>query len=164
MKKILLLFFGVILIAFTSFYFSKNESNGHGGRCTGSANCTACSNCSRCGHCGAGGTCGVCRGSSSVRDFSSSGKSSKTTKSKTSKDNNYKKKNAQSFENIINKPNIIKLSRSVNIFEKPSFRSKVLENLPPNTKLFLISKVDLWYKVKVKKNGKTGYIYAKDAK
>lgn len=161
MKKILFLFFGIVLITFTSFYFSKNDSNGHGGRCTGSAYCTACSSCSRCGHCGAGGTCGVCSGSSSGRSFSSSGKSRGTKKSRTSKSIGYKKKTVQNSQNVTLKADVIILSRSTNVFEKPSFQSKVLVNLPENTNLILLAKLDSWYKVKIKKTGKIGYVDAK---
>lgn len=164
MKKFLLLFFGIVLITSTSFYFSKNESKGHGGRCTGSAYCSACSNCSRCGHCGAGGTCGVCSGSSSGRSFSSSGKSKGTKKSQTTQSISYKKKSGQKLKGTPLKTNVIVLSRSINVFEKPSFQSKILESLPKKTTLILVSKLDSWYKVKIKKNEKIGYVYVKDVK
>ncbi|WP_404984582.1 SH3 domain-containing protein [Chryseobacterium sp. M5] len=164
MKKILLLFFGVILVAFTSLYFSRNENNGHKGRCTGSAYCTACSSCSRCGHCGAGGTCGVCSGNSSGRNFSKLGKSIKTTEARPTKHYNNKKENSQKTENIVSKTNVVIVSRATNIFEKPSFQSKVIVSVSKNTKLIRLSKLNSWYKVQVKENGKIGYVYYKDVK
>ena len=130
MKKILLLFFGVILIAFTSLYFSRNENNGHKGRCTGSAYCTACSSCSRCGHCGTGGTCGVCSGNSSGRNFSKLGKSIKTTKATPTKHYNNKKENSRKTENIVSKTNVVIVSGATNIFEKPSTTCKFVTNKP----------------------------------
>jgi len=162
MKKNLVLFFGIILITFTSFYFSKTENNGHGGRCTGSEYCTACSSCSRCGHCGAGGTCGVCSGNKSKNNRSSDYYSKKTKPaSRKAKKGNQ----SQNFSNI-SKDNseMITSDRSTNIFEKPSFQSKVIENISKNTKLIQLSKLDSWYKVKIKESGKTGYVYYKDVK
>lgn len=161
MKKLLLLFFGIILITLTSFNFSKTENNGHGGRCTGSEYCTACSSCSRCGHCGAGGTCGVCSGSKS--------KNNKTSDySKKIKPKSRQAKNGSQSQNFLHiskgDSDMITSDRATNIFEKPSFQSKVIENISKNTKLIQLSKLDSWYKVKIKDSEKTGYIYYRDVK
>jgi len=161
MKKILLLFFGIILITLTSFYFSKTENNGHGGRCTGSEYCTACSSCSRCGHCGAGGTCGVCSGSKpKINKIYNYSKKTKSTPRQTN-DRSW----SQNFSNISkDDSDMITSDRSTNIFEKPSFQSKVIANISKNTKLIQLSKLDSWYKVKIKDSKKIGYIYYKDVK
>ncbi|PZU86522.1 MAG: hypothetical protein DI529_08435 [Chryseobacterium sp.] len=147
------------------FSFSKNENNGHNGRCTGSAYCSACSNCSRCGHCSVGGTCGVCSGRKSEKSIEpdSYSKKSNTTKSQ----QNNKKSQSQKSPNVFDDSNIIKVTSSVrttNIFEKPSFQSKVIENVSKNTELIQLSKLNSWCKVKIKESEKTGYVYYKDVK
>ena len=157
MKKILLLFFGIILITLTSFYFSKNEMSGHGGRCTGSAYCTACSNCSRCGHCGAGGTCGVCSGSSSGRNFNNT---STNKKSKNSK---------KSYLNSNNSTSSYSTSRytkteTINVRKGPGFHFNIIEKIKQNSNVTVIEKKNNWVKVQIKKTGTTGYIYYKDVK
>jgi len=161
MKKILMLFFGIILITLTSFYFSKTENNGHSGKCTGSEYCTACSSCSRCGHCGAGGTCGVCSGSKSKNNKTSDYSKNKISASRQAKKGNQ----SQNFSNISKDDfDMVTSDRSTNIFEKPSFQSKVIENISKNTKLIQLLKLDSWYKVKIKDSEKIGYIYYKDVK
>ncbi|MPT30700.1 MAG: SH3 domain-containing protein [Chryseobacterium sp.] len=166
MRNILLLVSGIVLMTLSLFSFSKSENNGHNGRCTGSAYCTACSNCSRCGHCGAGGTCGVCSNKGqrniSITDYSAE-------KPNTSK--SYKASRKSGFQKTPNTfidhsdITILTISeRSTNIFEKPSFQSKVVENISKNEKLIQISKLDNWYKIKVKSSGKIGFIYYKDVK
>jgi len=155
-----------------SFSLSKNVDTDHGGRCTGSAYCTACSNCSRCGHCSGGGTCGVCGGGSSEKK-SSSHRSSKKNKAKKSRESDsYTSKKGKSnkapsvFVNEIN----INSGRYIagisvtNIYEKPSLKSKIIEKVPKNSKLIQLSKQAPWYKVKVQKSGKTGFVYYKDVK
>lgn len=155
MKKILLLFFGIILITFTSFYFSKNENSGHGGRCTGSAYCTACSNCSRCGHCGAGGTCGVCSGGSSGR---SSHSSSTSKKSKSSKKSYL---NQNSSETSYGTAKHIK-TETINVRKGPGFHFNIIEKIKQNSNVTVIEKKNNWIKIQINKTGTTGYIYYKD--
>jgi len=181
MKKILLLFFGVILITFTSFYFSKNESNGHGGRCTGSANCTACSNCSRCGHCGAGGTCGVCSGSSWGKSISSSGHSSHKKK-KRSYSRAYNNSNNSSvgfysssrkrtpiyhYETNVSLTDenfLYTVYKSVNIRTGAGKNYPIIETVARNTKLIFLYEKSDWYKVKVVESNREGYVYKESVK
>ncbi|MDQ8142247.1 SH3 domain-containing protein [Chryseobacterium sp. CFS15] len=162
MKKILLLFFGIILIAFTSLYFSRDENNGHKGRCTGSAYCTACSNCSRCGHCGAGGTCGVCSGGSSERNlsYSSSNKKSKTAKKSTNSTSS-KKTNSKTSSTPHKLMSQLK-AETIDVRKGPGFRFDVVEKIRQGTALIEIEKKDSWIKVQIQKTGTTGYIYYKD--
>lgn len=161
MKTIITSIFSIGLLIFSLFSFSKPENNGHNGKCTGSAYCSACSNCSRCGHCGSGGTCGVCSGSKSknnkISDYSKNTKPASRQAKKGSQ--------SQNFSNMSkDDSDIITSDRSTNIFEKPSFQSKVIENISKNTKLIQLSKLDSWYKVKIKDSKKIGYIYYKDIK
>lgn len=164
MKKILLLFFGIILVAFTSLYFSRNENNGHKGRCTGSAYCTECSNCSRCGHCGAGGTCGVCSGDSSERSFysSSSSKKNKSPKKSTNSTSSKKTdlKTSSTHHKIVNQIKI----ETIDIRKGPGFRFDVIEKIKQGTALIEIEKKDSWIKVQIQKTGTKGYVYYKDIK
>ncbi|RKS96664.1 SH3 domain-containing protein [Chryseobacterium defluvii] len=145
---------------------------GHEGRCTGSAYCTACSNCSRCGHCSGGGTCGVCNGGSSGR----STKKSKPKKSKASETDNFKSGNSPKSKSdkapsvFINEVNVNTNTRYIagtattNIYAKPSLKSKIIATVPKNTKLIQLSKQGSWYKVQIKKGGKTGYVYSSNKK
>lgn len=174
MKKLILF----IILTFTLFVLNScvkaNDNVGHDGRCTGSAYCTACANCSRCGHCSGGGTCGVC-GSGSSKSSSSSDSSYKRSKSKkhTSSDS-FKTSKAKSSKppkvfidevNInVNSNRYIAATSTTNIYEKPSFKSKVIEKATKNTKLIQLSKEGSWYKVQVKSSGKKGYVYYKDVK
>ncbi|WEK68741.1 MAG: SH3 domain-containing protein [Candidatus Chryseobacterium colombiense] len=166
-----------IILTFTLFLlnscFKANDNVGHDGRCTGSAYCTACSNCSGCGHCSGGGTCGVCGGGSGSN--SSSGSSTKKSKSKKHRSSDsYKKSRAKSNKppkvfidevNInVNSNRYIAATSMTNIYEKPSFKSKVIEKVAKSTKLIQLSKKDSWYKIQVKKSGKVGYIFNKDVK
>ncbi|MGV2453169.1 UNVERIFIED_CONTAM: SH3 domain-containing protein [Ralstonia mannitolilytica] len=162
-----------ILLIFTLFLlsscFKANDNVGYGGRCTGSANCTACSNCSGCGHCSSGGTCGVCRGGSSGRSSSKS----KSKKHKSS--DSYKSSNPHTGKPpkvFIDKVNINLNSNNryiagiakTNVYEKPTFKSKVITTVPKDTKLTQLSKEGSWYKVQVKSSRKVGYVFNKDVK
>ncbi|WBV59209.1 SH3 domain-containing protein [Chryseobacterium camelliae] len=164
-----------IILTFSLFLlnscFKANDNVGHDGRCTGSAYCTACSNCSRCGHCSSGGTCGVCGGGSGSN--SSSGSSAKRSKSKKNKSSDsYKASKTKSNKPpkvFIDKVNVnVNSNRYIagisttNIYEKPSFKSKIIAIVPKNTKLIQVSKQNSWYKVK--KDGKMGYVHYKDIK
>lgn len=148
-----------------------NDSLGHDGRCTGSAYCTACTNCSRCGHCGSGGTCGVCSGNSSGRSSSSeTHKKSKPKKHKTSKSYTSSKeasKKAPKVElnvNVNSNNRYIAAINDIKIYEKPSFKSDVITILSKDAKLIQLSKKGSWIKVKVKSNGKIGYVDSKYVK
>ncbi|WP_370896728.1 SH3 domain-containing protein [Chryseobacterium gossypii] len=152
---------------FTSGSFSPKpeKSFHHGGRCTGSAYCTACSNCSGCGHCaGGGGTCGVCKNGYAGK--STSGYSSKKGRFKSKKNTAAKAPSVFVNEININSPKkYITDIASTKVYEKPSLKSKVIATVPKKTKLIYLSKQSLWYKVQIKKTGKTektGYVYYKD--
>lgn len=151
-----------------SFSLSKNVDTDHGGRCTGSAPCSACKNCSRCGHCSGGGTCGVCRGGSSEKKSSS--KKSKVKKTKESDSYASKKGKSNKAPSVfvneinINSGRYIAGISVTNVYEKPSLKSKIIEKVPKNSKLIQLSKQTPWYKVKVQKSGKTGFVYHKDVK
>ncbi|AZA55798.1 SH3 domain-containing protein [Chryseobacterium shandongense] len=148
-----------------------NDSIGHDGRCTGSAYCTACTNCSRCGHCGSGGTCGVCSGNSSGRSSSSeTHKKSKPKKHKTSNSYTSSKgasKKAPKVELNVNVNSNNRYIAGINgtkIYEKPSFKSNIVTTVSKNAKLIQLSKKGSWIKVKVKSNGKIGYVDSKYVK
>jgi hypothetical protein len=151
-----------------------NDNIGHDGRCTGSADCSACTNCSRCGHCSGGETCGVCGGGSSERSSSSESSSRRSKSKKHKNSDSYKSSKSKSHKpskihidevNVnINSPRYIAGISTTNIYEKPSFKSKVIEKVAKNTKLIQISKKDSWYKVQVKKGGKVGYVNYKNMK
>jgi hypothetical protein len=167
-----------IILTFNLFLLNScvkaNDNIGHDGRCTGSAYCTACSNCSRCGHCSGGGTCGVCGGGSSGKSSSSESSSRKSKSKKHKTSDSYKSSRNKSNKppkvfidevNVnVNSPRYIAGVSTTYIYEKPSFKSKVIENVAKNTKLIQLSKKDSWYKVQVKKGGKVGYVYYKDIK
>lgn len=169
------------LIAFIIFTFSvfllhscmkANDNIWHDGRCTGSAYCTACTNCSRCGHCGSGGTCGVCSGSSSGRSSSSgsSYKKSKPKKDKTSSSYTSSKHNSGKTPKVELNVNVNSNNRylagieATTIYEKASFKSKVVAIVSKNTKLIQLSKEGQWFRVQVKSSGKKGYVYYKNVK
>ncbi|MGU3374657.1 SH3 domain-containing protein [Chryseobacterium sp. M5A1_1a] len=164
-------FWGVV--SNSSLLWITKESDHHGGKCTGSAYCTACSNCSRCGHCSGGGTCGVCKGNFSPATLPSKRSPSKKSSSRSKSDSYYTpgskgssaKISRSSIEDLsINLPlnNIIISNRATNLFEKQSFKSKIIETVSKNTSLIKISKNSSWYKVKVQKSGKVGYINSND--
>ncbi|MGX5684564.1 SH3 domain-containing protein [Chryseobacterium cucumeris] len=175
MKKLI----SFIILTFSIFIlnscFKANDNVGHGGRCTGSSYCTACSNCSRCGHCSGGGTCGVCGAGSSGRS-SSSGNSSKKSKSgKYKPSDSYKSTKAKSSKPpkvYIDKVNVninsnnrnIAEIKTINIFEKPTSKSRIIAIVPKDTKLIKLSTEGSWYKVKVKSRGKEGYVFNNDIK
>jgi hypothetical protein len=172
MKKLIpfiILIFSVFLLRSC---VKANDNIGHGGRCTGSAYCTACSNCSRCGHCGSGGTCGVCSGSSSGRSSSSdnSYKKSKPIKHKTSSSYTSSKNNSGKIPKVELNVNINSNNRylagieATTIYEKASFKSKVVATVSKNAKLIQLSKEGQWFKVQVKSSGKKGYVYYKNVK
>ncbi|CAH0129585.1 MULTISPECIES: SH3 domain-containing protein [unclassified Chryseobacterium] len=163
-----------IVLSFSLFLlnacFKANDNIGHFGRCTGSAYCTACSNCSGCGHCNSGGTCGVCRGESSGRN-SSSGSSTKSKYKKHKSSDSYKSSKIESGKPpkvFIDKVNISSSNRymagieAINIYERPSFKSKVITTVPKNTQLIQLAKEGSWYRVQVKSSEKKGYIFNKN--
>lgn len=148
-----------------------NDSIGHDGRCTGSAYCTACTNCSRCGHCGSGGTCGVCSGNSSGRSTSAeTHKKRKPKKNKISDSNTASKETSKKAPKVELNVNINSNNRYIagingtKIYEKPSFKSYVITILSKDAKLIQLSKKGSWIKVKVKSNGKIGYVDSKYVK
>lgn len=172
MKKLIpfiILAFGLL---FLHSCVKANDNLGHGGRCTGSAYCTACSNCSRCGHCGSGGTCGVCSGSSSGKTSysGSSYKKSKSKKHKTSTSDISSKNRSTDDPKVELNVNVNSNNRylvgtgAVNIYEKPSVRSKIVTIISKNAKLVQLAKEGDWYKVQVKSSGKKGYVYYKNVK
>ncbi|MGE8527380.1 SH3 domain-containing protein [Chryseobacterium rhizosphaerae] len=139
-----------------SFSSSKPEKNDYNARrCTGSSTCTACSNCSGCAHCKSGGMCGVCKG-----NFSGKSKPSVSSKREETKNNPRKAPKVFIEDNDLNfnSNKTIIATRSVSIFEKPSFHSKVIETVSKKIPLITLSKNGSWYKVKVQKSGKTGYV------
>jgi len=150
--------------------FKANDNIGHDGRCTGSANCSACTSCSRCGHCGAGGTCGVCAGGSSSGSSYRKSKPKKYKKTEShSSSGNRSRKPPKVFIDKVN-VNINSNNRYIagvattNIYEKASIKSKIIERVTKNEKLIRLEKQPYWYKVKVQKSGKTGYVQYKDVK
>jgi hypothetical protein len=153
-----------------SFSSFKPEKGLHGGRCTGSTNCSACSNCSGCKHCaGGGGSCGVCKGDSYHEKSSSRKNRSKKLRDYDSYTSPKKNKSTKAPPVFVNEINInsgrfIAGITVANLYEKPSVKSKIIEIIPKNEKLIQLSKKDLWYKVRVQKTGKTGYVYYKDVK
>ncbi|WP_213277468.1 SH3 domain-containing protein [Chryseobacterium indologenes] len=167
-----------IILIFSLFLLNSclkaNDNVGHGGRCTGSAYCSACSNCSGCAHCSSGGTCGVCRGGS-YRKSSSSGSSSKSKSKKHKSPDSYRSSKPHTSKPpkvFIDKVNINLNSNNryiagiatTNVYEKPTFKSKVITKVSKDAKLLQLSKEGSWYKVQVKSNGKTGYVFNKDVK
>lgn len=153
-----------------SFSSFKPDKTVHGGRCTGSANCTACSNCSGCGHCArGGGSCGVCKGGSYEKKSYPKKDRSKNSKDSESYPSSKKGKSTKAPSVFVNEINInsnryIAGIAVTNVYEKPSVKSKIIEIIPKNEKLIQLSKQDSWYKVKVQKSGKTGYVFYKDIK
>lgn len=171
--SILIIFFGVLISG--SFSSSKEKSPHNGGRCTGSSNCSACSNCSGCAHCaGGGGSCGVCGGGSYKKKSSANRSSSKHTKSKTPNTLlSYRSKKSKTSEppkiridevNINTDKRSIAAVSFINVYEKASLQSKIIEKVSKNENLIPVSKQKYWRKVKVQKSGKTGYVYYKDVK
>ncbi|SEM73998.1 SH3 domain-containing protein [Chryseobacterium taichungense] len=162
-----------IILTFSVFLLHScvkaNDNIGHDGRCTGSAYCTACSNCSRCGHCSSGGTCGVCSDGSSGKNSSSgnSYKRSKSKKHKTPDSYNSSKAKTPKVElnvNVNSNNRYIAGINATTIYEKPSFKSKVVTIVSKNTKLIQLSKEGQWFRVQVKSSGKKGYVYYKNVK
>lgn len=145
--------------------FKANDNIGHDGRCTGSANCSACTTCSRCGHCGAGGTCGACTVSSSTKS-----KPKKHKKSESYASSGKKSKKPPKI--VIDEVNINIGSNSryiasipkIIIYERQSKESNIIERVTKNEKLIWLEKQPHWYKVKVQKSGKIGYVYHNDTK
>ncbi len=163
-----------IILTFSLFFlnscFKANDNVGHNGRCTGSDYCTACSNCSGCGHCSSGGTCSVCRGNSSSGNSTNKVKTKKNTTSDFHRSS--KKQSNKPPKVVIDKININLNSNNryiagiatTSIYEKPSKKSKIITKVSKETKLIQLFKEGDWYKVQIKKGGKTGYIYDKDVK
>lgn len=124
------------------------------GRCTGSAYCTACSNCSRCAHCSNGGSCGVCSPSETYY----------TTKTETKEKKNkssYKIKPIPITKTYYKNESIIVYNQLINLREKPTTKSKIIQCLSTGDEVLFIESTDDWIKVKVKKTGLVGYIYSK---
>lgn len=53
---------------------------------------------------------------------------------------------------------------TTNVYEKPTFKSKIITTVPKNVKLIKLSKEGSWYKVQVKTSGKVGFVFNKDVK
>ncbi|ALR32197.1 hypothetical protein ATE47_17475 [Chryseobacterium sp. IHB B 17019] len=177
MKKLIPFLITILGLFLLNSCFKANDNVGHDGRCTGSAYCTACKNCSRCGHCSGGGTCGACGGGSSeTSSYHRSSKKGKPKKSRSSGYDNFKSNNPKGNKStkgpsvFIDKININTNNRYIagigttNIYEKTSLKSKIIATVPKGTKLIQLSKQGSWYKVQIKKGGKTGYVYSKDVK
>ena len=145
--------------------FKANDNIEHEGRCTGSAYCSACTSCSRCGHCGSGGTCGVCSGSSSSKSKPKKHKRSESsTSSKPRKPPKVFIDKVNVNVNINSNNRYIAGVTKIFIYEKASVKSKIIEKVAKNEKLIRLEKLPDWYKVKVQKSGKTGYVQYKDVK
>lgn len=124
------------------------------GRCTGSSSCSACSNCSRCAHCSNGGSCGVCSGSSN------SFYSSKPKRKSKSNNSNYyavPKESKIYYEN----ETITIYIEIINVREKPTTKSKVIQQLSYGDEILFIQKEGEWSKVKVDETGEIGYVLTK---
>lgn len=163
MQKILPYIILTVSLFLLNSCFKANDHIEHYGKCTGSAYCSACSNCSRCGYCSSGGTCGVCSGSSSGnRSFSGNiSKKSNTKKHRTSESYKSQKTRVHSINESSDKMYNAGASK-IYIYEKPSLKSKIIAIVPKRTQLIRLSKTKPWYRVQVKKGGKTGYIYSDD--
>ncbi|WP_333809260.1 SH3 domain-containing protein [Flavobacterium sp.] len=140
---------------FISSNYDCSTSYDEIGRCTGSAYCTACKNCSRCAHCSNGGTCGVCSGTSNNFYSSEKKKSRKTTST------NYSNKLYTTKKYYYADEEITIYNDSINLREKPSTSSKILEKLSFGDKVIFIEKTGDWIKVKVEENENIGYLYSK---
>jgi uncharacterized protein YgiM (DUF1202 family) len=126
------------------------------GRCTGSASCSVCSNCSRCGHCSNGGSCGVCSSSSSNNFYTPRPK----RKSRSTTSTYYYTAPKQSkiyYEN----ETIIIYTKLINVREKPTTKSKVLEQLSYADEVLFIQKEGEWSKIQVKGTTTIGYVLTK---
>lgn len=157
----------IITFLLSIFYFSNDKkelvssnyycstSYNEIGRCTGSAYCTACKNCSRCAHCSNGGTCGVCSGTSN--NFYSSEKK----KSKKATSTNYSNKSYTTKKYYYTDEVIIIYNDFVNLREKPSTSSKILEKLSFGDKVIFIEENGDWIKVKTDESENIGYLYSK---
>ncbi|MFT3918153.1 SH3 domain-containing protein [Cloacibacterium sp.] len=62
-----------------------------------------------------------------------------------------------------NNETIVKtIKEDTNIRELPSTKSKIIEKVEKNASLILLQNSGKWLKVRVKKSGKTGYVYYKN--
>lgn len=126
------------------------------GRCTGSASCSVCTNCSRCAHCSNGGSCGVCGGGSSNSFYTS--KPKRETRSTTP---TYyytaPKKSKVYYEN----ETITIYTELINVREKSTTKSKVIEQLSYGNEVMFIQKEGEWSKVEVIETKTIGYILSK---
>ncbi|MFD2826476.1 SH3 domain-containing protein [Leeuwenhoekiella polynyae] len=110
--------------------------------CTGSAYCSACKNCTGCKHCAKnGGSCGVC---SRVRSTPS--RSTTVTRKSTAS------KFSIGQQAIVNSP-------VLNLREKPSASSKILEKLKEDQQVEVLEVLESWLRVKVLSNETTGYVH-----
>jgi hypothetical protein len=157
----------ILILTMLTFYFSdiskkkitskynctkivKNE-----GRCTGSAYCSACSNCSRCAHCSNGGSCGVCSSSSSNSSYTSP-KTKRKTKTST-----YYYEPVQEIKVYYENESITIYSETINLREKPTAKSIILEKLNYGDTVVFIEKTGEWSKIKVEETGTIGFVFSK---
>ena len=165
MKTLVLLIFTILTfypsstkeeMKITSHYnYPKNDDNR--GRCTGSAYCSACSNCSRCAHCSSGGSCGVCSSASSNSSYSIS-KTNKRSKTKTS---SYYYAPVENTKVHYEGKSITIYSETINLRQKPSTKSIILEKLNYGETVVLIEKTGEWSKIKVEETGTVGFVFSK---
>ena len=127
------------------------------GRCTGSAYCSACSNCSRCAHCSNGGTCGVCSGSSSNSSYTIP-KIKKKVKTTTS---TYYYEPVQETKVYYENESITIYSETINLREKPSTKSIIIEKISYGDTVIFIEKTGEWSKIKVEGTGSIGFVFSK---
>jgi uncharacterized protein YgiM (DUF1202 family) len=125
------------------------------GRCTGSAYCSACSNCSRCAHCSNGGSCGVCSSSSSNSSYT-------TPKTKRGiKTSTYYYEPVQETKVYYENESITIYSETINLRQKPSTKSIILEKLNYGDTVLFIEKMGEWSKIKVEETGTIGFVYSR---
>jgi uncharacterized protein YgiM (DUF1202 family) len=150
--KILLIILSLVVFNISSYGQSKLDKTiasccEEGRGCTGSSYCTACKNCTGCRYCAKnGGSCGVC---SSGSRYTSSKKKSSYTSIKQS--------------NSIGE-NLSVSTATSNLRKGPSTKFKIIEKLFKNEILEVLEVSGSWLKVKVKKSGSLGYVYAKYVK
>ncbi|PJJ07034.1 SH3 domain-containing protein [Flavobacterium sp. 1] len=157
----------ILILTMLTFYFSDTSEKKitskynctkivkNGGRCTGSVYCSACSNCSRCAHCSNGGTCGVCSSSSSNSSYTTP-KPKRKTKTST-----YYYEPVQETKVYYENESITIYSETINLREKPSTKSIILEKLSYGDTVVFIEKTGEWSKIKVEETGTIGFVFSK---
>jgi hypothetical protein len=157
----------ILILTIVAFYFSDITENKitskyncvkilkNEGRCTGSAYCSACSDCSRCAHCSNGGSCGVCSGSSPNNSYTTP-KIKRKVKTSTS----YYEP-IQETEVYYENESITIYSETINLREKPSTKSLILEKLSYGNTVVFIEKTGEWSKIKVEETGTIGFVFSK---